>query len=74
MVGVRKCCLLSPTLFNSSFERIMSEALEEYVIKVSTGGRNITNLRFADDKDALAEKEQGLETPVESRGKICTRY
>ena len=60
-VGVRQRCLLSPTLFNIFFERIMSDALEEHDGKVSIGGRNITNLRFADDIDALAEEEQELE-------------
>ena len=52
----------------------MSDALEEHDGKVSTGGRNITNLRFADDIDALAEEEQELEALVESLDKTCTRY
>ena len=52
----------------------MSDALEEHDGKVSIGGRNITNLRFADDIDALAEEEQELEAPVESVDKTCTRY
>ena len=59
-VGVRQGCLLSPTLFNSFLERIMSDALEEHDGKVSIGGRNITNLQFADD--------------IESLDKTCTRY
>ena len=42
--------------------------------KVSIGGRNITNLRFANGIDALAEQEQELEALVESLGKTCTRY
>ena len=42
--------------------------------KVSIGGRNFTNLRVADNIDALAEKEQELEALVESLDKICTRY
>ena len=44
----------------------MSNALE--------GGRNITNLRSADDIDALAEDEQELEAQVEDFDKTCTRY
>ena len=67
-------CLLSPTLFNIFLERIMYDALEEHDGKVSIGGRNITNLRFADDIDALAEEEQELEALVESLDKTCTRY
>ena len=42
-------------------ERIMSDALEEHDGKVNIGGRIITNLRFADNIDALAEEEQELE-------------
>ena len=64
-VGVRQGCLLSPTHF---------DALEEHDGKVSIGGRNITNLRFAVDIDALAEEEQELEALVESLDKTCTRY
>ena len=73
-VVVRQGCLLSPTLFNSFLERIMSDALEEHDGKVSIGGRHITNLRFADDMDALAEEEQELEALVESLDHTCTRY
>ena len=65
-VGVRQGCLLSPSLLNICLERIMSDALEEHDRKVSIGCRNITNLRFADDIDALAEEEQELEALVES--------
>ena len=52
----------------------MSDALEEHDGKVSIGGRNITNLRFADDIDALAEEEQELEALVESLHKTFKRY
>ena len=52
----------------------MSDGLEEHDGKVSIGGRNITNLRFADDIGALAEVEQELEALAESLDKTCTRY
>ena len=52
----------------------MSDALEELDRKVSIGGRNITNLQFADDIDPLAEEQQTLEAQVESLDKTCTRY
>ena len=47
-------------------ERIMPDALEQHDGKVSIGGRNITNLRFADDIYGLVEEEQELEALVES--------
>ena len=50
----------------------MSDALEEHDGKDSIGGRNIINLRLADDIDALAEEEQELEALIESLDK--TRY
>ena len=65
---------LSPTLFNIFLERIMSDALEEHDGKVSISGSNFTNLRFADDIEALAEEEQELEVLVESLDITCTRY
>ena len=51
----------------------MSDALEGYYGKVSIGGRNITNLRFADDIDALTEEEQELDALVESLDQTCIR-
>ena len=41
--------------------------------KVSTGGKNITHLRFADNIDALAEEEQELEARVKSLDKTCKK-
>ena len=73
-VGVRQGFLLSPTLINFLLERIMPDALDEHEGKVSIGGRNIINLRFANDIDALPQEEQELEALVESLDKTCTRY
>ena len=41
-------------------ERFMCDALEEHDGKVSIGDKSITNLRFADDIDALGVVEQEL--------------
>ena len=51
----------------------MTDALEEHDGKVSISGRNITNLRFSEDIDALAEEEQELEILVDSLGITCAR-
>ena len=52
----------------------MSDALEEHAEKRSIGGKNITNLQFADDIDVLAGVKQELEAIVESLFKSCTRF
>ena len=54
---------MSPTLFYTFLEGIMSDALEEHGRKVNMCGRNITDLQFGDEIDALAEEEQELEEP-----------
>ena len=53
---VRKGCLLSPCLFYLYTEHIMQNArLDELQAGIKTGGRNINNLRYADDTTLLAE-------------------
>ena len=73
-VGVRQGSLLSSIFFNIFLERILSDALLKHDENISIGGRTITNLRFADDIDTLAEEEQEQEALVESLDKTCTRY
>ena len=65
---------MSPTLYNFFFEWIIPDALEEHDRNVIIGGRNITNLRFVDVINSLAEEEQELEDLAESLDKTCTRY
>ena len=61
-------------LLQHFLERIMFDTLKDYDGKASLSGRNITSLWFINDIDVLAEKEQKLETLVESLDKTCTRY
>ena len=48
--------------------------MEEHDGNVRISSRNITNLQFAEDIDAVAEEEQEQETLVESLNKTCIRY
>ena len=52
----------------------MTDALEDHEGTVSIGGRTITNLRFADDIDGLAGKEEVLANLVERLDKTSTAY
>ena len=61
--GLHQGCVLSPCLFNFSAEYIMKNAgLEEAQAGIKIAGRNINNLRYADDITLMAESEEGLES------------
>ena len=56
-------CILSPCLFNFYAEYIMRNAgLEEAQPGIKIGGRNINNLRYADDTTLMAESEEELKS------------
>ena len=61
--GVRQGCILSPCLFNFYGEYIVRNAgLEETQAGIKTAGRNINNLRYADDTTLMAESEEELKS------------
>ena len=59
--GVHLGCILSPCLFNLHAEYIMRNAgLDEAKAGIKIAGRNINNLRYADDTTLMAESEEEL--------------
>ena len=61
--GVRQGCILQPSLFNLYAEYIMRNAgLEEAQAGIKVAGRNINNLRYADDTTLMAESEEELKS------------
>ena len=57
--GVCQSCISSPCLFNLYAEYIMRNAgLEEALSGIKIAGRNINNLRYADDTNPMAESEE----------------
>ena len=59
--GVCQGCILSPCLFNLYVEYIMRNAgLNESQAAIKIAGRNINNLRYADDTTLMGESEEEL--------------
>ena len=61
--GVCQGCILSPCLFNVYAEYIMQKAgLNKAQAEIKIAGRNINNLRYADDTTLMAESEEELKS------------
>ena len=68
-IGKEVCqgCILSPCLFNLHAEYIMRNAgLDEAQARIKIAGRNIYNLRYADDTTLMAESEEELKRRVKT--------
>ena len=61
--GIQQGCILSPCFFNLYAENIMrNPGLEEAQAGIKIAGRNINNLRYADDTTLMAESEEELKS------------
>ena len=61
--GEHQGCILSPCLFNFYAEYTMQNAgLDEAQVGIKIAGRNINNLRYADDTTLMAESEEELKS------------
>ena len=61
--GVRQGCILLPCLFNFYAEYVMrNTGLDEAQAGIKIAGRNINNLRYADDTTLLADSEEELKS------------
>ena len=61
--GVSQGCILSPCLFNFYAEYILRNGgLEEAQAGIKIAGRNINNLRYADDTTLMVESEEELKS------------
>ena len=59
--GVRQGCILAPCLFNLHAENIMRNAgLDKAQTGIKISGRNINNLRYADDTNLMTERKDEL--------------
>ena len=60
---IRQGCILSPCLFNLYAQYIMRNVgLEEAQAGIKIAGRNINNLRYADDTTLMTESEEKLKS------------
>ena len=67
--GVRQGCVLSPDLFSLYTQLVMDELAE--LEGISIGGRNINNIRYADDMVLIADSEEKLQRLISKLHEEC---
>ena len=77
--GVQEGCVLSPCWFNLYSEHIMKNVrVDELQARIKIDGRNINNLRYADDTTLMAESEEELKSLLmrvkEEKSRLKTKY
>ena len=72
---VRQGCILSPCLFNLYAEYTMRNAgLDEAQAGIKIAGRNINNLRYADDTTLMAETVEELKSLLMKVKEVKTQH
>ena len=73
--GVCQVCILSPCSFNLFAKYIMRNAgLEEAQAGIRIAGRNVNNLRYADDTTLMAENEEELDEMKEEKNWLKAQH
>ena len=63
-VGVRQGSILSSVIFNLFLGEIMAVIKDEHISTISIGGRTLSNLRFADDIDLIADFQSSCQIVI----------
>jgi exonuclease III len=71
--GVRQGCIISPLLFNLYSEFMIREAME-HMEGIKIGGKNITDIRYADDAVLVADRLERMQKMLDSLRETCNLY
>jgi hypothetical protein len=72
--GVRQGCILSPTLFNIYADDIIKKALHDAESGIRVNGKNINNIRYADDTVLFADSMEDLKNLVDKLNNEGQKY